>query len=65
LYVRNGDGPGIVRATQPFSSRSMANKTKLKVRIPFLLEATAEGDLAIILLFALALVAITLIGVWR
>jgi hypothetical protein len=42
----------------------MPNKTKLKVRIPFLLEAAAEGPLAIILLFALALVTITLIGVW-
>jgi len=43
----------------------MANKPKLKVRIPFLLEAAAEGHLAIVLLFALALVTITLIGVWR
>jgi hypothetical protein len=31
----------------------MANKPKLKVRIPFLLEAAAEGHLAIVLLFAL------------
>ena len=38
----------------------MANKTKLKVRIPFLLEAAAEGHLAIVLLFALALATITL-----
>jgi hypothetical protein len=65
LGVRDGDVPGIVRATQPFSSRAMANKTKLKVRIPLLLEAAAEGDLATILLFALALVTITLIGFWR
>jgi hypothetical protein len=65
LYVRNGDGLGIVRANPPFRSRAMANKTKLKVRIPFLLEAAAEGHLAIVLLFALALVTITLIGVWR
>jgi hypothetical protein len=43
----------------------MPIKTKLKVRIPFLLEAAAEGPLAIILLFALALVTITLIGVSR
>jgi hypothetical protein len=43
----------------------MPSKTKLKVRIPFLLEAAAEGPLAIVLLFALALVTITLIGVWR
>jgi hypothetical protein len=63
--VRNGDGPGIVRAIQPFRSRAMANKTKLKVRIPFLLEAAAEGHLAIVLLFALALATITLIVVWR
>jgi hypothetical protein len=43
----------------------MANKPKLKVRIPFLLEAAAEGHLAIVLLFALALTTITLIGAWR
>jgi hypothetical protein len=43
----------------------MSNKTKLKVRIPFLLEAAAEGHLAIVLLFALALVMITLIGIGR
>lgn len=41
----------------------MASKTKLTVRIPFLLEAAAEGHVAIVLLFALALVMITLIGV--
>lgn len=65
MYVRNGDGLGIVRANQSFRSRAMAQKPKLKVRIPFLLEAAAEGHLAIVLLFALALVTITLIGVWR
>lgn len=65
LYVRNGDGPGIVRTNPPFRSRDMANKPKLKVRIPFVLEAAAEGNLAIVLLFALALVTITLIGGWR
>jgi len=65
LYVRNGDGLGIVPATPQSRSRAMANKPKLKVRIPFLLEAAAEGHLAIVLLFALALVTITLIGVWR
>jgi hypothetical protein len=43
----------------------MANKPKLKVRIPFLLEAAAEGHLAIILLFALALIIITMIGILR
>jgi hypothetical protein len=43
----------------------MAHKPKLKVRIPFLLEAAAEGPLAIVLLFALALVTITLIWAWR
>jgi hypothetical protein len=63
--VRNGDGPGTVSAIPPFRSRAMANKTKLKVRIPFLLEAAAEGHLAIVLLFALALVTIILIGVCR
>jgi len=29
------------------------------------LEAAAEGHLAIVLLFALALITITLIGAWR
>jgi len=63
--VRNGDGLGIVLANPPFRSRAMENKPKLKVRIPFLLEAAAEGHLAIVLLFALALITITLIGAWR
>ncbi|WP_143099566.1 hypothetical protein [Bradyrhizobium sp. cf659] len=63
--MRNGDVPGIVYANPPFRSRAMANKPKLKVRIPFLLEAAAEGHLAIVLLFALALTTITLIGAWR
>jgi hypothetical protein len=60
--VRNGDGLGIVLANLQFCSRAMADKPKLKVRIPFLLEASAEGQLAIVLLFALALIAITLIN---
>jgi len=43
----------------------MQNRTKLKVRIPYILEAAAEGPLAIVLLFALALVALALFGVDR
>jgi hypothetical protein len=62
--VRNGDGPVIFHANPHIRSRAMANP-KLKVRIPFLLEAAAEGHLAIVLLFALALITITMIGVWR
>lgn len=42
--------------------RTMPKRNKLSVRIPFLMDASAEGTLAIVLLFALVLVVVAVFG---
>jgi hypothetical protein len=53
--VRNRNLPRIVCRFQQTGSQTMFKRNKLLVRIPFLMEAAAEGTLAVVLLFALVL----------
>lgn len=39
----------------------MSQRNRLLVRIPFLMEAAAEGALAVVLLFSLALVTVAIL----
>lgn len=41
----------------------MSKRNRLSVRIPFLMEASAEGRLAVVLLFALAFAAVSLVWI--
>ena len=43
----------------------MTKTNKLSVRIPFLMEAVAEGTLAVALLFVLALATVAILVLWQ
>jgi hypothetical protein len=40
----------------------MPKRNRLSIRVPFLVEAAAEGTLAIVLLFALTLAVVAIFG---
>jgi hypothetical protein len=65
LLVRNANLTCIIRHTSDNSSRmcpKMPKRNRLSVRIPLLVEAAAEGPLAVLLLFVLALAIVTIYG---